>query len=158
MTGHLVLSTLHTNSSIGAIPRLINIGIESFWVSSSMIGVIAQRLVRRLCTRCKEEYLPTREELVKYGLVNLPKGTTLFRSKGCAYCSGLGYRGRIAIHETLIITEDMRDLIGGDLNSAKLRTLANKYDFRDMYFDGIQKALAGITTCEEITRYTMKTY
>ena len=156
MTGHLVLSTLHTNDSIGAIPRLVNLGIESFWVGTSMIGVVAQRLVRKLCTACKVEYEPTHEQLAARGLAHLPKGTTLFRSKGCPECEGIGYRGRIAIHEILSITEEMRDVISKDLTTSNLRNIARATDFRDMYFDGLQKAIAGVTSVEEIERVTVR--
>jgi type IV pilus assembly protein PilB len=152
LTGHLVLSTMHTNDAIGAIPRMINLGVESFWVSASIIGVLAQRLVRRLCPRCKEEYEPDTAKLESAGLLNLPLGTTLFRSKGCSSCNGIGYKGRLAIHEVLVVTEEMRDVIYGEVTTTKLRAIAVKEGFRDMYFDGIQKALAGITSLEEVTR------
>ncbi|HEY4611830.1 MAG TPA: GspE/PulE family protein [Bacteroidota bacterium] len=156
MTGHLVLSTLHTNDAIGAISRLVNLGVASFWVSTSVIGVLAQRLVRQNCERCKEEYKPEQQLLEAVGLLNLPAGTTLFRGKGCEFCGGTGYKGRIAIHEILIVTEEMRDVIYGEVTSAKLRNLAIANDFRDMYFDGMQKALAGITTVEEVQRVTRR--
>ncbi|MCX6142604.1 MAG: GspE/PulE family protein [Ignavibacteriales bacterium] len=152
LTGHLVLSTLHTNDAIGAIPRMINLGIEAFWVSASVIGIVAQRLVRRICARCKEEYEPTPERLEAFGLSNLPKGTTLFRGKGCEYCSGIGFKGRVAIHEVLVITEEMRDVIFGEVTTGKLRKLALANNFRDMLFDGVQKSLAGITTVDEVRR------
>ncbi len=152
LTGHLVLSTLHTNDAIGAIPRMINLGIESFWVSASVIGIVAQRLVRRICARCKEEYEPTPQQLEMYGLSGVPKGTTLFRGKGCEYCNGIGFKGRVAIHEVLVITEEMRDVIFGEVTTGKLRKLALANNFRDMLFDGIQKSLAGITTVDEVRR------
>ncbi len=152
LTGHLVLSTLHTNDAVGAIPRMINLGVESFWVSSSVIGVLAQRLVRRICLRCKEEYEPDAQSLEAAGLENLPQGTTLFRGRGCDFCNGFGYKGRIAIHEVLIVTEEMRDLIYGEVTTGKLRALAVADGFRDMHFDGMQKALAGITSVEEVQR------
>jgi type IV pilus assembly protein PilB len=155
LTGHLVLSTMHTNDAIGAIPRMINLGVESFWVSSSIIGVLAQRLVRRLCVRCNEEYEPDASTLEAAGLENLPPGTTLFRPHGCNSCNGIGYKGRIAIHEVLTVTEDMRDMIT-EVTTSKLRTLAVAHGFRDMYFDGLQKALAGITSLEEVQRVTRK--
>ena len=152
LTGHLVLSTLHTNDAIGAIPRMINLGIEAFWVSASVIGIVAQRLVRRICARCREEYEPTPERLEAFGLSNLPKGTTLFRGKGCEYCNGIGFKGRVAIHEVLVITEEMRDVIFGEVTTGKLRKLALANNFRDMLFDGVQKSLAGITTVDEVRR------
>jgi len=152
LTGHLVLSTLHTNDAIGAIPRMINLGVESFYVSSSVVGVLAQRLVRRLCTRCNEEYEPDPALLASAGLAHLPPGITLFRPRGCSACNGFGYKGRIAIHEVLVVTDEMRDLISTEMSTSKLKTLAAAEGFRDMYFDGIQKALAGITSIEEILR------
>lgn len=156
LTGHLVLSTLHTNDAAGAIPRMINLGVESFWVSSSVIGVVAQRLVRRICVRCREEHEPDRKQLQEWGLQHLPSTITLFRGKGCESCDGVGYKGRIAIHEVLIITEEMRDVIYGEVTTGKLRALAAANNFRDMYFDGLQKALAGITTVEEVHRVTSR--
>jgi type II secretory ATPase GspE/PulE/Tfp pilus assembly ATPase PilB-like protein len=156
LTGHLVLSTLHTNDAVGAIPRLINLGVESFWVSSSVIGVLAQRLVRRICSRCKEEYEPDSRTLEDAGLAHLPKGVTLFKGRGCEFCNGIGYKGRIAMHEVLTITEEMRDVIYGEVTTGKLRALAAANNFRDMYFDGMQKALAGITTLEEVKRVTQR--
>jgi type IV pilus assembly protein PilB len=157
LTGHLVLSTLHTNDAIGAIPRMINLGIEAFWVGSSVIGIVAQRLVRKICVRCSEEYEPDLQTLENAGLLNLPKGMTLFKGRGCVYCNGIGYKGRIAIHEVLVITEEMRDVIYGEVSTGKIRSLAVANNFRNMHFDGVQKALAGITTLEEVSRMTSKT-
>ncbi len=156
LTGHLVLSTMHTNDAVGAIPRMINLGVEPFWVSASVIGVLAQRLVRRLCSRCYEEYEPESGKLEAAGLMNLPLGTTLFRARGCSWCNGIGYKGRMAIHEVLVVTDDMRDLIFGEVTTTKLRALAVKGGFRDMYYDGMQKALAGITSLEEVVRVTRR--
>ncbi|MBF8296860.1 MAG: epsE [Bacteroidetes bacterium] len=157
LTGHLVLSTLHTNDAVGAIPRMINLGVESFWVSSSVIGILAQRLVRKICARCKEEYKPDPRTLDHAGLSLLPRGKTFFRGRGCNYCGGGGYKGRVAIHEVFVITEEMRDVIYGEVTTGKIRALAAANGFRDMYFDGIQKALAGITSLEEVRRVTKKT-
>lgn len=152
LTGHLVLTTLHTNDAIGAIPRLINLGIESFWVGASVIGILAQRLIRQICMNCKEEYEPDKETLHLYGLSSLPSGTTLFRGRGCSNCRGTGFKGRFAIHEILVVTEEMRDVIYGEVTSTKLRHLALVNNFKDMYFDGLQKAMAGITTLDEVKR------
>jgi type IV pilus assembly protein PilB len=156
LTGHLVLSTLHTNDAIGAIPRMINLGIESFYVASSVVGVLAQRLVRRLCTRCNEEYEPDPALLESAGLAHLPPGITLFKPRGCTACNGFGYKGRIAIHEVLVVTDEMRDLIATEISTTKLKALAADEGFRDMYFDGTQKALAGITSIEEVLRVTRR--
>jgi len=157
LTGHLVLSTLHTNDAIGAIPRMINLGVESFWVSSSVIGVVAQRLVRNICARCKVPYEPDPKTLRNAELELLPKGVTFFRGRGCGFCNGIGYKGRVAVHEVLSITEEMRDAIYGEVTTGKIRALAATNGFRDMHFDGVQKALAGITSLEEVRRVTKKT-
>ncbi|MCX6133293.1 MAG: GspE/PulE family protein [Ignavibacteriales bacterium] len=157
LTGHLVLSTLHTNDAVGAISRMINLGIESFWVSASVIGILGQRLVRKICARCKEEYVPDANTLDELGLALLPRGTPFFRGRGCTYCGGGGYKGRVAIHEVFVITEEMRDMIYGQVTTSKLRALAAANGFRDMYFDGVQKALAGITTLDEVRRISKKT-
>jgi type IV pilus assembly protein PilB len=156
LTGHLVLSTLHTNDAIGAISRMISLGIASFWVSASVIGVVSQRLVRKICARCKQEYTPDNETLTSLGLLGLPEGTTLYKGKGCSFCSGTGYKGRIAIHEVFLITEQMRDIIYGEVTTSKLRQLAIDNNFQDMYFDGLQKALAGITSVQEVQRVTRR--
>ncbi len=155
LTGHLVLSTMHTNDAIGAIPRMINLGVEPAWVSASVIGVLAQRLVRRLCSRCNEEYKPDAEKLEAAGLSNLPRSITLFKPRGCSSCNGIGYKGRIGIHEVFFVTEEMRDQIQREVTRTGLKTLAVASGFRDMYFDGIQKALAGITSLEEVQRVTV---
>jgi type IV pilus assembly protein PilB len=131
---------------------MVNLGIQSFWVSASVIGVLAQRLVRRICLRCKEEFEPDAQTLEAVGLTRLPAGTTLFRGRGCGFCNGIGYKGRIAIHEVMVVTEEMRDVIYGEVTTSKLRSLATASGFRDMYFDGIQKALAGLTTISEVHR------
>jgi type II secretory ATPase GspE/PulE/Tfp pilus assembly ATPase PilB-like protein len=154
LTGHLVLSTMHTNDAVGAIPRMINLGVESSWVGASVTGVLAQRLVRRLCSRCNEEYEPDDAKLEAAGLLHLPPGTTLFKARGCSSCNGIGYKGRLAVHEVLLISEAMRDLITGEVTTTKLRALAVEGGFRQMYFDAVQKALAGITSLEEVQRVT----
>jgi type IV pilus assembly protein PilB len=156
LTGHLVLSTIHTNDAFGAISRLINLGIAPFWVSASVVGIQAQRLIRRICSRCIEEYESDHEYLMSVGLTALPSGITLFRGKGCKFCSGTGYKGRLAIHEVFMITEAMREVIDKELSTRKLRDLAAANNFHDMYFDGIAKALAGLTTIDEVQRVTRR--
>src|SRR5690606_10035765 len=104
LTGHLVLSTLHTNTAVGAITRLMDMGIEPFLISSSLVGIVAQRLVRVLCNHCREPYIPTDEhcEFLQQDPANPP---TIFRAKGCEHCNQLGYRGRVGIYEVVEITE-----------------------------------------------------
>jgi type II secretory ATPase GspE/PulE/Tfp pilus assembly ATPase PilB-like protein len=147
---------MHTNDAVGAIPRMINLGVESSWVGASVIGVLAQRLVRRLCARCNDEYEPDAARLEAAGLMHLPPGITLFKARGCSSCNGIGYKGRLSIHEVLTISEQMRDLITGEVTTTKLRSLALEGGFREMYFDGVQKALAGITSLEEVQRVTRR--
>ncbi len=169
LTGHLVLSTLHTNSSIGAIPRLIDMGIESFLLASSLRVVAAQRLVRRICTECRHEAeapqqiknymeemiqnLP-KEEMEKYG-VDISKGIRLFEGKGCEACGNTGYKGRIAIFEALEIDKEVKELISEHNGSeAQIQEYANKQNMISMKQDGILKVILGLTTLEEVERVT----
>ncbi|MFV8761837.1 type II secretion system ATPase GspE [Yersinia enterocolitica] len=150
LTGHLVLSTLHTNSALGAISRLQNMGIELFLLSTSLLAVLAQRLVRTLCSNCREPYKAGAELAQK---MKLPLGTVLWRPKGCQKCKFTGYRGRMGIYELLLIDEGMRMAIyqmEGELNIS--RSLRNSYiTLRE---DGRKKVLSGETTWEEIVRVT----
>ncbi len=156
LTGHLVLSTLHTNSALQAVTRLIDMGVEPYIVAPAIVGVLAQRLVRRNCEHCIEEYQPDIELLRKYFFwdeenLQLP---TLYRGKGCEHCGGSGYTGRIGIHEFVHIKSTLRDLI---LNHAPFNQLleeATKQGFKDMRYDGFKKAFQGITTIEEVIRVT----
>lgn len=169
LTGHLVLSTLHTNSSIGAIPRLIDMGIESFLLASSLRVVAAQRLVRRICPECKHEIKVTpqiknhleemirdlpKEEIEKYG-VDISKGIRLFEGKGCEVCGNTGYKGRIAIFEALEIDKEVKEIISEHNGSeAQIQDYANKQNMISMKQDGVLKVLLGLTTLEEMERVT----
>lgn len=157
LTGHLVLSTLHTNDAVGAIPRLINMGVPPYWLAPALIGVIAQRLVRRICPHCKEEYQPTDELLYKAGLSGLTNRTVFYKSTGCKACNFQGYRGRIAIHEILNVTEEIQNMIYDNSPTSKIRETAVKNGFRDLRFDGLKKVIAGLTTLDEIQRVTRST-
>jgi type IV pilus assembly protein PilB len=169
LTGHLVLSTLHTNSSIGAIPRLIDMGIESFLLASSLRVVAAQRLVRRICTNCKHEIeipnaiveyikntianLPE-EEMKKYG-VDISKGIHVYEGKGCDECGNMGYKGRIAIFEALEIDSDIKEIISEKNGSeADVQACADKQGMIKIKQDGMLKVIAGITTLAEVERVT----
>ncbi len=153
LTGHLVLSTLHTNTAVGAITRLMDMGIEPFLISSSLVGIVAQRLVRVLCTHCREPYMPTEEhcEFLQQDPANPP---TIFRAKGCEHCNQLGYRGRIGIYEVVEITEEISTLIhkraGGELDLEREARLHSP----SIHADGVQKILDGVTTVEEVLRVT----
>lgn len=154
LTGHLVLSTLHTNDAVGAIPRLINMGIPPYWLAPGLIGAVGQRLVRRICEDCKEEYEPNEEMLYVNGLIGLHKRVTFFRGVGCAKCGFRGFKGRIAIHEVLSVNEAIQDLIYQNATTIKILQQAEKDGFRPLHFDGLKKVLSGLTTLEEVQRVT----
>jgi type IV pilus assembly protein PilB len=153
LTGHLVLSTLHTNDAPGAITRLYNLGIEPYLVAGTVGGVLAQRLVRKLCQRCKEPYEPTlneRRQLEKLaGDVD-----TLYRAKGCNHCRNVGYSGRIGIYELFIPDDAISDRISQGCTLHELRELARQNGMQTLRFDGLEKVKAGITTLEEVYRVT----
>ncbi len=149
LTGHLVLSTLHTNDAPSAITRLFDLGIEPFLIASALEGVIAQRLVRRICPHCKEPYKPTEEELSELGLSG---EYTFYRGRGCEHCMGTGYRGRTGIYEVLEVDEEVKKHILKTQDAVELRNFAKSKGFKSMLEDGIRKVLAGITTSEEVLR------
>ena len=155
LTGHLVLSTVHTNDAPGAVTRLVDMGVEPFLVASSLIGVLAQRLVRTICPKCPEQYVPTPEELRGIG-VDPKRVTTLTRGKGCAFCQGSGYRGRTGIYELMLIDDEVRQLILKNVDSGTLKHKAREKGMITLLEDGAEKVLAGITTCEEISRVTQE--
>ena len=149
LTGHLVLSTLHTNDAPSAITRLKDMGIEPFLIASSLEGVIAQRLVRKICEHCKEPYEPTREELRELGLPE-SENFVFYRGRGCEHCLGTGYRGRTGIFEVLELDEELKKLINQTQDANEIRELARNKGFRTMLEDGIDKILGGITTSSEV--------
>ena len=156
LTGHLVLSTLHTNNAASAVARLIDMGVEEYLLTSTLSGVAAQRLVRTLCTHCREKH-PALPEIVKQlDLARHAGGETvmLYRAKGCTNCNGSGYFGRTTIAETLVITDPIRQLILRSTESSALHRAAVEAGMQTMFDDGMQKALSGITTIEEVLRVT----
>ncbi len=153
LTGHLVLSTVHTNDAPGAVTRLVDMGVEPFLVASSLIGVLAQRLVRTICPRCQEDYAPTTEELRGIG-VEPGSIKSLRRGKGCSHCQQSGYRGRTGIYELMLIDEDIRRLILQNVDSGTIKAKAREKGMITLLEDGAEKVLAGITTCEEVSRVT----
>ncbi len=165
LTGHLVFSTLHTNSASGAIPRLVDLGIRPTLITPAVNCVIAQRLVRKLCPFCREEYVPAKETLESIGRflsiispkagVEIPQDiTTLFRSKGCPKCKSLGYKGRIGIFEIFEITKETEKLILEMAPSSDLLATAMEGGMITMLQDGLLKAVEGITSMEEVERVT----
>lgn len=154
LTGHLVLSTLHTNSAVGAITRLQDMGVETFLLSSSVIGVLAQRLVRTLCPDCKLGDRPDRAEREFLGL-SMEEPFTLYRPQGCKACKNTGYRGRMGLYELVPIDESMREAIHEQAGELELERLARRHSSA-MVDDGIDKIRSGETTIEEVMRVSRK--
>ena len=155
LTGHLLIATLHTNDASGALTRLVEMGIEPFNVSASLIGVLAQRLVRKVCSHCRVEYTPDADVLRRIGLSEEQiRGRKLYRGVGCEKCGGSGYNGRHAIHELLVVDEELSSAIVRDASSLELKELAIKAGMHTLRDDGIHKAFEGITTLEEVLART----
>jgi len=152
LTGHLVFSTLHTNSAVGAVTRLRDMGVEPFLLSSSMIGVLAQRLVRVLCDDCKQPYSASESNCRRLG-VAADNPPTIFRPQGCAQCNQLGYRGRTGIYELVAITDAMRSLIHDGAGEQELERLARE-TCPGIRHDGWRRVLDGVTSIEEVLRVT----
>ncbi len=153
LTGHIVLSTLHTNDAPSSVIRLVDMGIEPFLISSSVIGVIAQRLVRKICPKCKKsiKITPDLEKILDEYEISSDK-LILHKGKGCPYCKDTGYKGRVAIFELMIITENIREMIIKNVSTGKLRETAIKEGMCVLKYDGIKKVCEGITTIDEVLR------
>lgn len=157
LTGHMVLSTLHTNDAAGAVTRLEEMGVEPFLTASSLVGVLAQRLVRKLCPKCKEEYTLTREEMLKilpdFPVEEYPQVTyKIYKPKGCLTCNNTGYKGREAVFEFLTVTEEMKKLILDRANGAQIKRLAIEQGMFTLKNEGIYKVMEGKTSIEELLR------
>jgi type IV pilus assembly protein PilB len=151
LTGHLVLSTLHTNDAASAISRLIDIGIEPYLISSSLIMVGSQRLVRRLCPECKEAYETTPVLAKDFGI----KQELLYKPKGCDYCSHTGYRGRIAIYEMILVNDKLRELIARGASLGEIKDKVREFGVKSLLHSGIKKAEEGLTSIEEVLSITL---
>lgn len=151
LTGHLVFSTLHTNDAPSAITRLVNMGIEPFLIAASLIGVMAQRLIRIICPACKESYSPSKALLEKWGLKD-KENIVLYRGKGCEQCKGTGYWGRGGIFELMVIDDELREMIIAEGSTVMLRKKAQDKGMRLLAEDAVGKAIKGVTTIEEIAR------
>ncbi len=156
LTGHLVLSTLHTNDACSAVTRLIDMGVKPFLVASSLRAVLSQRLVRKICSYCKEAYQPSLNELTEVGLKegDIPE-VTFYRGKGCPKCNQTGFRERIAIFELLLMSEQLRKIIYGKPSSTQIKDIAQKEGMFTLREDGWAKVFAGITTLTEVSRVTI---
>jgi type IV pilus assembly protein PilB len=154
LTGHLVLSTLHTNDAPSAITRLIEMDIEPFLVGSALDCVVAQRLARRLCDRCRQPYQPEPQDIAALGFpIDPAQGVpTLHRPTGCTACSGTGYRGRIALHEVMAVTEDIERLAVARASSAEIGRVAVAAGMSTLRQDGWAKCLLGLTSVDEVLR------
>ena len=150
LTGHLVLSTLHTNTAIGAITRLRDMGIEPFLLSSTLLGVLAQRLVRTLCPECKEKYKATAKEKEMVG-ISTGEDVYLYRPVGCKACNNTGYKGRTGIHELLLVNNEVRESINEAKGELYIENLIRPYT-PSIKQDGMNKVLQGKTTVEEVLR------
>jgi type IV pilus assembly protein PilB len=156
LTGHLVLSTLHTNDAPSTITRLLDMGVESFLVSATLYAVVAQRLVRTICVKCKEAYEPTEEALMELNLtLDDVEGKQFFFGKRCDHCNKTGYRGRNAIYEIMKVDSKMRDLIMGEKSTEVLRSEAQASGMRTLRESGILKVFDGLTSIEEVVRETL---
>jgi general secretion pathway protein E len=153
LTGHLVLSTLHTNNAAGTITRLLDMGVEDYLVTSTVSGVLAQRLVRKLCQHCREAYEPLPELVNQLDLPHATGTPMLYRARGCGHCRG-GYRGRVGVFEFLPLTDEIRRLVLSHATAHDIHRAGAAEGMCSMYDDGIAKAIAGVTSIEEVLRVT----
>jgi type IV pilus assembly protein PilB len=156
LTGHLVFSTLHTNDAPSSIARLLDLGVEPFLITATLEGILAQRLCRRICNNCKEEFKPTEEQLMELGL--LPeevRDKTFFHGRGCNKCNNTGYKGRLSIAEIMVLDDDMRQMIMEHASTDLLRDAARKRGMRNLRESGLLSIYEGITTIEEVVRHTI---
>jgi general secretion pathway protein E len=156
LTGHLVFSTLHTNDSFGALTRLVDMGIEPFLVSSSVMAVLAQRLVRVLCPDCREPFLPSQPELNRIGLNPDDCSGRIYRAKGCRACRNTGYRGRTALQELMVVDDNVRDLVMKKADASSIRRACTARGMKILRQDGAERVMAGQTTIEELLRVTQE--
>jgi type II secretory ATPase GspE/PulE/Tfp pilus assembly ATPase PilB-like protein len=153
LTGHLVLSTLHTNDAPSSVTRLINIGVEPYLIAAAVNAILAQRLVRKICPHCKEEYTPSDEMKEFLTLQGFSSGQTL-RGKGCDRCRKTGYAGRLGIYELLVMDDSLRDLVTSNPDVTQLRKLCRERGLVTLRTDGFRKVMQGLTTVDEILRVT----
>ena len=154
LTGHLVLATLHTNNAIQALTRLSDMGVQPYMVAPSMVGVLAQRLVRKICDHCRETYKADSAILRRFFDTD-GEEVILSRGRGCLQCSGTGYSGRVAIHELVVINDEIRTQISRGASLIEIQRSAAQTGFHTMRYDGLKKVLRGLTTLEEIQRVTV---
>ena len=155
LTGHTVFTTLHTNDAPGAVARLVDMGVKPFLLSASLLGVLGQRLLRRICSGCKTTYKPGVKDLDALELsVEDVKGKPFYYGKGCPECNNTGYKGRVPLHEMFEISPSIKALISKGAPSVTLKSQALKEGMRTMRMHGIEEILSGSTTVEEVIKYT----
>lgn len=157
LTGHLVFSTLHTNDAPSAITRLIDMGVPAYLVASSVVAIMAQRLVRVVCQKCKQSYMPGASQLEAAGITpEMAKNATFAKGRGCGACQGGGYRGRLGLFEMLMMSTKIRELTFNEAPTERIRQQAMTEGMRTLYWDGIDKAIRGVTTLEEVFRVSKR--
>ncbi len=154
LTGHVVFSTLHTNDAVGALPRLLDLGVPPFLISATLEAVLAQRLVRTICPACREEYAPDRAVSALLGTI--AAGQMVFRGRGCEACRGTGFRGRTGVFELLVMTDDIREALVSHPSRRRLEEFAAAAGLKSLMTDGCDKVKAGITTMDEVLRVTQQ--
>ena len=155
LTGHLVLSTLHTNTAAGAIIRLKDMGVEGYLITSSVNGILAQRLVRTLCKECKAPYVPPEAEWKSSGLSRFCElGTPVYKPVGCSQCRQTGFRGRTGIHELMPLDEKIRTAILAGKDASELNSIASRDGMLSLHEDGLRKVMDGVTSLDELARVT----
>jgi general secretion pathway protein E len=153
MTGHLIITTVHANSTAAAFSRLLELGLAAYSINAAVTAVLSQRLVRRLCPHCREPYQPLPELAARFDrLGHQPDTITLYRPIGCDQCNGTGYRGRLVISEVLLMTDAIRKLVLGHATATEIQKAAVAEGMVTMYEDGLRKSLDGRTTVEEVLR------
>jgi len=156
LTGHIVFSTVHTNDAPTAITRLIDLGLEPYLINATLEGVVSQRLVRKICPNCREEYQPTPDAILSVGLrPDDVKGKKFYRGRGCDRCNNIGYYGRIGLFEILTIDDEMRDMMLQNASTQEIRTASRRMGCRSLRDSGLLAIYDGLTTVEEVSRATL---
>jgi type IV pilus assembly protein PilB len=156
LTGHLVFSTLHTNDAPSSIVRLIDLGLETFLLTATIEGIVAQRLVRTICPKCKTSYQPTEEQLMELSLTPEDvQGREFYKGEGCQTCHGSGYKGRMGIFEIMVMDDDIRDMVMTGASTAQIRDLARKRGMKTLRESGLRAIYDGQTTIDEVVRETI---
>ncbi len=157
LTGHLVLSTLHTNDAPSAITRLLDIGIPPYMITSTVVGVVAQRLVRKICTDCKEPYTPNPEMLSLLNVSHQDAPSRFYRGTGCAQCNNTGFKGRTVIEEIMTMGHKVRDLVLSGAGTDSVREAAMANGMTSLAYSGLEKIRSGVTTIEEVVKKAYQT-